>query len=358
MADRTALIFGVSGMAGRNLAEHLAATGNWDVIGVSRRPHADIAIDGVQMVTCDLTKPAEARKALAAAGNATHVFFSTWSRQDSEEENCRVNGDMLRAAIEGAVANADIRHVALVTGLKHYLGSFENYAAQELDTPFTEELGRVPGPNFYYAQEDVLFELAEARGFTWSVARPHTLIGYSPDAAMNLGTSLAVYATLCRETGRPFVFPGSPVSYNGLVDVTDATLLARHLEWAATEKKAANMAFNVVNGDIFRWRKMWRFIADFFDIDATPYPGHETSLATMLANVGPDWDAIVKKHRLREAPVETVAPWWHVDADLGRTQECVTDMSRSRELGFLDYRRTWTAFETLFNRLRAERIVP
>ena len=57
-------------------------------------------------------------------------------------------------------------HVALVTGLKHYMGSFENYAAQELDTPFTEELPRVPGPNFYYTQEDILFELAAKHGFT------------------------------------------------------------------------------------------------------------------------------------------------------------------------------------------------
>jgi nucleoside-diphosphate-sugar epimerase len=265
---------------------------------------------------------------------------------------------MFRAAVEGAVANADIEHVALVTGLKHYLGSFENYGATEIDTPFTEELPRLPGENFYYTQEDVLFELSRTHGFNWSVARPHTVIGYSPNAAMNLGTSIAVYATLCRETGRPFIFPGSPQAYNGLVDVTDARLLAHHLEWEATKKRAANKAFNVVNGDYFRWRKMWKSIADYFDIDPAPYPGHESPLATMLADVGSDWDRIVKKHKLRKEPVDQVAPWWHVDADLGRTQECVTDMGRSRELGFLEYRRTWTSFESLFDRLREERIIP
>ena len=102
---------------------------------------------------------------------------------------------------------------------------------------------------------------------------------------------------------------------------------------------------------------MWKSIADYFGVEAAAYPGHETPLAAMLANVGPEWDAIVKKHRLRKTPVEQVAPWWHVDADLGRTQECVTDMSRSRELGFLDYRRTWTSFATLFDRLREEKII-
>jgi nucleoside-diphosphate-sugar epimerase len=357
MATKTALIFGVSGIVGRNLAERLSNSG-WKVIGVSRRKHKDIQLKGVEFITCDLNNAKATRKALAAAKKATHVFYSTWSRQANEAENCRVNGDMTRAAIEGAVANAKIQHVALVTGLKHYLGSFENYGAQVIDTPFTEEMPRVPGLNFYYTQEDILFELARSHGFTWSVARPHTIIGYSPDAAMNLGTSIAVYATLARETGRPFVFPGAPESYNGLVDMTDAKVLAAHLEWEATKKKAANKAFNVVNGDYFRWRNMWKSIADYFGIDAAPYPGHETPLATMLADVGADWAAIAKKYKLRKAPLEQVAPWWHVDADLGRTQECVTDMSRSRELGFLEYRRTWTSFETLFDRLREEKIIP
>jgi hypothetical protein len=48
---------------------------------------------------------------------------------------------------------------------------------------------------------------------------------------MNMGTSLASYATLARETEIPFVFSGSAQSYNGLVDMTDARLLAAHFEW-------------------------------------------------------------------------------------------------------------------------------
>jgi hypothetical protein len=58
----------------------------------------------------------------------------------------------------------------------------------------------------------------------------HTIIWYGPGAAMNMGTTLAIYATLARETGIPFVFSGSPQSYKGLVDMTDARLLAAHLE--------------------------------------------------------------------------------------------------------------------------------
>ena len=35
----------------------------------------------------------------------------------------------------------------------------------------------------------------------------------------------------------------------GLVDITDARLLALHLEWVAMAESARNEAFNIVNGE-------------------------------------------------------------------------------------------------------------
>lgn len=356
MVAKTALIVGISGIVGRNLAEYIATLPDWTVTGLSRHAHDDLG--AIPRAAVDLLDAQATNAAVASLPAPTHVFFGTWARQATEAENCAINGAMFRHALEAAAATGGVRHAALVTGLKHYLGSFENYAAVELDTPFTEDQPRVPGPNFYYTQEDILFELAAQHGFSWSVARPHTMIGYAPGNAMNLGTSLAVYATICRETGRPFVFPGSPEQYAGVTDMTDATLLARHLVWSSTTPAAANMAFNVVDGDVFRWKKLWRQVAGYFGIAAAAYPGEARPLAVGLADVGPDWDAIVARHGLMPAKVERIAPWWHVDADLGRTQECLTDMSRSRELGFLDYVKTSTALFRLFDRLRAERIIP
>ena len=54
----------------------------------------------------------------------------------------------------------------------------------------------------------------------------------------------------------------------------------------------------------------------------------------------------------------TVASPWHTDADLGRPMEVVTDMSKSRKLGFLDYQATDESFFALFSRLRQARIIP
>ena len=44
---------------------------------------------------------------------------------------------------------------------------------------FQESLPRLPSANFYYDQEDALFEIAAKRGFTWSVARPGLIVGFA-----------------------------------------------------------------------------------------------------------------------------------------------------------------------------------
>jgi nucleoside-diphosphate-sugar epimerase len=351
--DRIALVVGVTGISGNNLARRLLA-GGWRVIGVSRGAAADL--DGLEHIAVDVTD-AEATRAALASARPTHLFFCTWSRQDDEEGNIRVNGAMLRNVLD-ALEDAPLRHVALVTGLKHYLGPFEAYAQTKPDTPFVEAQERLPYDNFYYEQEDILFAAAGRRGFTWSVHRPHTMIGWALGNAMNMGVTLAVYGSICRETARPFVFPGSPEQYEGVTDVTDARLLARQLEWAATTPAAANEAFNIVNGDVFRWKRMWGALADGIGVEAAPYPGYATPLQEQMRDAGPVWDSIVAQHGLSPFALETLASWWHTDADLGRTIETFTDMGRSRRLGFTGVQDTETSFTDLFARLRVERIVP
>ncbi|HEY2050794.1 MAG TPA: NAD-dependent dehydratase, partial [Caulobacteraceae bacterium] len=163
---------------------------------------------------------------------------------------------------------------------------------------------------------------------------------------------------LCRETGRPFLFPGSAMQWNGLTDMTDARLLARHLEWASTTEAARNEAFNVVNGDVFRWSWMWGRLAGNFGLQPAPFPGEGAPLEQQLAGAGPAWAEIARRHGLIEPDLDRLASAWHTDADLGRPIEVVTDMSKSRRLGFLDYQATDEAFFDLFARLRAARIIP
>jgi nucleoside-diphosphate-sugar epimerase len=351
----SALVVGASGIVGNNLARRLLAQG-WQVHGLARRPPGDIA--GVLPVAADLRDPVALRAALDGI-RPTHVFLTTWLRQTTEAENIAVNAAMVRNLLDALRPGGGVRHVALVTGLKHYLGPFEAYGKGTLPaTPFREEQPRLDVENFYYAQEDEVFAGARRDGFGWSVHRPHTIIGYAVGNAMNMGATLAAYASICRETGRPFVFPGSAVQWNGLTDMTDARLLARHLEWAATSDQARDQAFNVVNGDVFRWSWMWPRIAGWFGVEAAPFPGEVMPLERQLADAGTIWADIAKRRGLAESNLAVLASAWHTDADLGRPIEVVTDMSKSRKLGFLDYQATDDSFFDLFARLRAERIIP
>jgi nucleoside-diphosphate-sugar epimerase len=226
------------------------------------------------------------------------------------------------------------------------------------ETPFREEQGRKPVDNFYYEQEDRLFAAAARGGYSWSVHRPHTVIGYEVGNAMNMGLTLAVYATLCKESGAPFVFPGSATQWNGLTDMTDARLLAAHLVWAATSTAGANEDFNVVNGDVFRWKWLWPKLAEYFGIEAAPFDGIVQPLEGRMDDAPRAWTEIAARHGLAEGDIGKLASWWHTDADLGRPMEVLADMTKSRKAGFLAYQSTPDAFFDLFERLKAERIVP
>lgn len=85
-------------------------------------------------IAVELENAAACKAALAAASDVTHVFCCTWSRQTSEVENVRVNEAMIRNLLDGITA-ARIKHAALVTGLKHYFGSFDDYAKVKPYTP-------------------------------------------------------------------------------------------------------------------------------------------------------------------------------------------------------------------------------
>jgi len=213
-------------------------------------------------------------------------------------------------------------------------------------------------PNFYYAQEDEVYAAARRDGFTWSVHRPHTIIGKAIGNAMNMGTTLAAYASICKEVGRPFAFPGSAAQWNGLSDMTDARILGKQLVWASTNDLAKNEAYNIVNGDIFRWSWMWPRLAAWFGVEWKGFAGDKAALEGQMANDAPVWKGMARKFCLVEPDLWRVASPWHTDLDLSRPIEVMTDMALSRKRGFLAYQGTEEAFHDLFAALRADRVIP
>jgi nucleoside-diphosphate-sugar epimerase len=303
--NKIALVVGASGITGSNLAEKIISEG-WETYGLARTPNTEIK--DLKPVQADLLDIDSLKKALAAI-KPTHVYITTWMRNDTEAENIRVNSLMVRNLLDVLSEKKSVEHVALVTGLKHYLGPFEAYAKEGFlpETPLREEHPRLAIENFYYAQEDEVYAAAKRDGFTWSIHRPHTVIGKAVGNAMNMGTTLAVYATICKETGRPFIWPGSAAQWNGLSDVTDARVLAEHLIWASTTDIAQNEAFNVVNGDVFRWSRLWNRLAAFFEIEPIGFDGTIHSLEKEMANDAGTWQQIAQKYSLVESQLSRLA---------------------------------------------------
>lgn len=354
--SKIALVVGASGITGSNLAEKLISNG-WTTYGLSRNPNTEIK--NLRTVMADLMNPESLKDALAEI-LPTHVFITTWMRNQTEAENIRVNSALVRNLLDALSPKKSVQHVALVTGLKHYLGPFDAYAKAGTlpETPVREEHPRLDIENFYYAQEDEVYAAAARDGFNWSIHRPHTVIGKAVGNMMNMGTTLAVYASICKETGKPMRWPGSDAQWHGLSDVTDARILAEQLIWAATTEGAANQAFNITNGDVFRWSWLWNQLAAWFDVDTIGFDGDIHPLEQEMAAYGHLWADMATKFGLKESNLDRLASAWHTDLDLGRPIEVMTDMSKSRKFGFTAYQSTRDSFYDLFEKLRAERLIP
>jgi len=345
-----ALVVGATGVVGRYLLMHLLQTGTWDVAALSRR-RPDVAGDYLHLAI-DLTDPGQTRAGLAGLHDVTHVFYAAYLDRPDAAELARVNTAMLQNLVEAVDAAAPgLQHVHLVEGTKWYgshLGPFK--------TPAKESDPRHLPPNMYYDQQDALESRQRGSRWTWSAVRPHAVSGFSLGSPMNLCLVLAVYASVCRELGVPLAFPGKPGAYRSLYQCTDAGLLARAIEWMATQAQCANQAFNVTNGDLIRWENLFPRFARFFDMElAAP---RQIPLVRFMADKEPVWQRLAQRHGLAPHPFHQLAGWAFGDFVFGSDYDIVSDMGKARRAGFCESLDTEQMFLDLFARFRAARVIP
>lgn len=348
--NKVALVAGAQGVIGRNLITHLEAEGGWDIIGLSRR--GGEAKEGTRHIAIDLLDRRDVEAKLGPLANVTHVFYAAYQDRGSWAELVAPNLAMLTHLVETVEASAPhLQHVSLMQGYKVYgahLGPFKT-PARETDPP------PMP-PEFNIDQQRFLEARQTGKNWTWSALRPSVVGGVALGNPMNLVIAIAVYAAMSKELGLPLRFPGKPQAYDKLIEVTDAGLLARATTWAATEPRAANQAFNINNGDLFRWNDMWPRIARFFDMDvAGPMP---LQLATVMADKEPLWNVMVERHELAPTPYKDVSSWPFADFVFSWDYDFFADGSKARRLGFHDQVDTEAMFLELFTELRRRRIIP
>ena len=348
--QRVALVVGARGVIGGNLVEHLRTLGDWEIIGLSRR--GGDSADGVRHIAVDLLDPKDTRHKLGALDHVTHIFYAAYQDRPSWAELVAPNVAMLVNTIDAVEPiAAGLQHVSLMQGYKVYgahLGPFKT-PAREDDPP------HMP-PEFNVDQQKFLEQRQAGAAWSWSAIRPSVVCGFALGNPMNLAVLIATYATIAKELDVPLRFPGRPGAWTSLIEMTDAGLLAEATVWAATTPACANQAFNINNGDIFRWQDMWPVIADYFDIDsAAPLP---MSLETVMDDKQGVWDAIVADNDLAPTPYSDVSSWAFGDFVFAWDYDVLADGSKARRLGFGRHVDSRAMFTGIFDDLRSRRIIP
>ena len=74
--NKKAVVVGALGVIGRYIVEKLLAEGDWQVVGLSRRP----AKDGPRYrhISVDLLDPKDVAKKLGGLNDVTHVFYAAF----------------------------------------------------------------------------------------------------------------------------------------------------------------------------------------------------------------------------------------------------------------------------------------
>ena len=294
---KRALVVGVTGIVGQAVAGLLVDEG-WTTYGLSRsggRPH------GATPVVADLSD-LEGLSAALAEVRPELVAITAWTRCDTEAENIEVNGGAVRNVSAAVEPGGSVTHVALMTGLKHYLGPFEAYAVGKMpDTPFHEYEPRGSRPRTSTTPRRTRSSAPRSAPASPGVSTARTpCSGSRQGNAMNMVATICAYASICQETGKPFVFPGSETQWNGVTYVTDAELLAEQILWCAGDERGQNEPFNIANGDVFRWRWLWPQVAEYFGVPWEGFEGEPRTLETAMAGAERVWGDMVSRHGLVE----------------------------------------------------------
>ncbi|WP_437938925.1 SDR family oxidoreductase [Sorangium sp. So ce341] len=348
--NKVALVVGAQGIIGRNLIDHLEALGEWDVIGLSRRGGAPAG--RVRHVVVDLLDREDCRKKLGGLAEVTHIFYAAYQDRPTWAELVPPNLAMLVNVVDAVEpVAAGLQHISLMQGYKVYgahLGPFK--------TPARETDAHHMPPEFNVDQQAFLEARQKGKAWSWSALRPSVVCGFALGVPMNLAMVIAVYAAMSKELGLPLRFPGKPAAYDALIEMTDARLLGKATVWAATSAPCRNQAFNINNGDMFRWSEMWPKIARMFDMEAAP--PLPMPLADVMADKEPLWNAMIEKHGLARHPYRDVSSWRFGDAVFSWDYDVIADGSKARRFGFHEHVETEAMFRGIFEDLRRRRIIP
>ena len=343
----TALVAGAAGIIGDALLQELDSAG-WQARGLSRRK-----LRAHPSLQADLRDADGTAAILREAADTTHLFYAALSPDPDLATEAARNAEMLGNLLDGLeAAGAPLQRVIIYQGFKIYgihLGAKVPTPARESDPP------HMP-PNLYMAQEAELRERAARSPWDYVALRPDVVVGDIWGNPMNIALVVGAFAEISRAFGIPLRFPGTDRALAQLVQFTDSRLLARASLWAATSESAGGEAFNVTNGDTFRWERMWDDVARHLGLEtAAPVP---LTLAKHMADKGPLWRTLAERHQLQEPDLARLVGWGFGDFIFHTETDVISDVNKIYEHGFTERTNSTHSLLTAIDSLKRQRILP
>ncbi|KAH8697578.1 hypothetical protein BGW36DRAFT_407565 [Talaromyces proteolyticus] len=280
-SNLTAVVTGANGISGYHMVRVLAAAPErWSKIYcLSRRTPPSNFFDDlgegakrVEHISVDLLgEQSSIANRLKVIQKVDYVFFFAYMQPQQEgqvlgmwsdaDELARINATLIQNFI-GALRLSSLqpKRFLLQTGAKHY-----GFHIGPATSPSFESDPRISlESNFYYPQEDALFDYCQNTGVGWNVVRPSYIIGAVRDSALNHMVGLAIYGAVQAHLHRPLAFPGDYTAWDREYCQSTALLNAYFEEWAALTDRAANEAFNIQDGLPFTWGRFWAYLASWY----------------------------------------------------------------------------------------------
>jgi len=307
---------------------------------------------------------------------------SLWSNiDDLTQQNVALLTNFLNAL---PLASIKPKRVLLQTGAKYY-GLHLGPTATPMDE--ADPRHGIEG-NFYFPQEDFLYEYCRKNDSTWVVTRPCFILGAVEGAAMNIIYPLSIYAAVQAHLSGKLEFPGDIPAWDAEKHQSTAALIAYHAEWALLTPDAGNKALNHSDSSMFSWGKFWPILADWYHIPAgrpaddpaayatinMPYktsprgfggPGVvKPSFSFLEWSKKPEvlkaWEDIKAKHGLKDSPFGGKArdTFGLIDGEIIGGWGRSVAMDRNRKLGWHGYVDTKEAIKGVINDMAKLKMVP
>jgi nucleoside-diphosphate-sugar epimerase len=348
------LIAGASGISGSYIAQELVSRSDWQVVGLARtipREHSD---NGILFLAADMLEPSSLEQVSEHFRGLTHLVYAGYSSIGGSDwvAQTSVNSSMFENLVNAVChASPSLQHILLMQGQKYYGSHLGPYK-----TPTREDDPRHMSPNFYFSQQDFLIEKAQKANWNYACLRPHIICGLNTRSPMNPLMVIGAYASISRALGLPLRFPGDPNAYRRVYQATDARLLGQAAHWALTDRRAANQAFNITNGDFFRWEQVWQCIAESFDMPLVS--PQQISLERFMLDNADLWRQLAKEHNLVSSELCDLANGSFGDYIFNCDWDVMASTIKARKHGFDRCLDSEEMFSRLLSEMADARLIP